>query len=99
MTYPGIVRLSNTIPENMRMALRSLTFNQLLILMAIRPLALGRVIHLTPGSTAWNMVNQMPHEIKELVAPCLEPAPAAEPTKVKELISPRVKITGHCAQQ
>ena len=31
----------------------------------------------TPGSTAWNLVNTMPEEIKSLLAPCLEPWPAA----------------------
>lgn len=71
--YDGKVRVFNSIPDNVRLALRSLSLNQLIVLMSIiEPLVMGHVVHLTPNSTAWNLVNQMPAEIKELVAPCLK---------------------------
>ncbi len=66
------VRIFNSLPDNIRQKLHSLSFDQLVILTEIvAPLAQGRVIRLTPNSSAWNLVNQMPPEIRALVEPCL----------------------------
>ncbi len=66
------VRIFNSLPDNIRQKLHSLSFDQLLILTEIvAPLAQGRVIRLTPNSSAWNLVSQMPPEIRALVEPCL----------------------------
>lgn len=68
------VRLFNSLPQSVREALHSLSLNQLLVLMEIVPaLARGHIIHLTPNGAAWNLVNQMPREIRALVEPCLQP--------------------------
>ncbi len=70
--FDGKVRLFNSLPIKIRQALHSLSLNQLLILMEIVPaLAQGHVIHLTPRSRAWNLVNRMPPEIKTLVEQCI----------------------------
>ncbi len=68
----GSARLFNHLPLRIRQALHSLSLNQLLVLTEIVPaLAQGRVIHLTPHSRAWNLVNQLPSEIRSLVEPCI----------------------------
>ncbi len=70
--FDGRVRLFNNIPENIHRAIRALSLNQLGVLMEIvPPLAQGHVIHLTPNSRSWNLVNQMAPEIRMLVEPCL----------------------------
>jgi WD40 repeat protein len=73
-TYDNTIRTWDMMPLPARIAFRSLSMNQLLVLMIlVKPLAAGRVIHLTPGSPSWNLVHTMPEEIKTLLDPCLKP--------------------------
>ena len=76
----GERKIFDLIPNNnILTAIRSLSINQLLVLMSlIKPLAAGRVIHLTQGSRACELVNTMPESLKALLSPCLEPAPRVE---------------------
>lgn len=72
VTYDGAVFLWNRIPDNVRLAFRSLNLNQLLILMSLaRQAAAGRMIQLNPNGDACALINQMPFEIKSLLAPYL----------------------------
>ncbi len=73
------VHLFNSLPQ-VRQELHSLSLDQLLILMEIVPSLArrGHIIHLTPDSPAWNLVDQMPREIRALVEPCLGPVSWSE---------------------
>ncbi len=69
--FDGKVRLFNSIPHNVQLALHSLSLNQLLDLMTIiEPVARGHIIH---SSKALYLVRQMPSEMRAVVEPYLRP--------------------------